>query len=332
MRCLMLMLLFSPVLARATTVAVMPVEAPEREADGLRVLRALRAAVTEAGLTDKGDIKLNVPEARLSFSCFDEDPACMAQVGAILEAEQLVWARITADGAGYQLKLNRLDIAQARVLRAEAVKVADLRGLEAACQAFIKGAPMPEVAAVPPRSRVTFESVPPGAQIWIDHARMGETPASIDLVHGSYQLELRHPDAPNPVQQAIEIGPDTRVIRLSLGVAGHVDEPVGPQRSYRNLWFALGGVGVAAIGAGLAAKGASDGEAAGSDAQRPNLTRAEYDGLKSDYESAQVLNGVGWGLVGVGLAGAGTFLALHFMDDGVAVGPSGQGVSLTAHF
>jgi hypothetical protein len=324
----LLLLMLLPALAQATTVAVMPVEAPEKDAEGQRVLQALRTAAAQAGLTDKGEVKLNLPEARLSFSCFDEDPACMAQVGTILEAEQLIWARLKAAEAGFVLELVRIDVGQSTLIRKETTQVADVAGLEAAAVAFVKGAPMP--VAAPARTRVSIQSDPAGAEVWIDEARMGETPVSIDLVHGTYRLELRHPQAPAPVAQTLEVGPETRSVRVPLGITGPVDPPA--ERSYKNLWISAGFGGLALVGAVVAAKGASDGDKAGTDASRAGLDRKKYDQLKSDYEGAQVVNGVGWGLFGAGVIGAGTFLYLHLSDSGVAVVPTGNGLGLVGTF
>lgn len=332
MRGLILMLLSAPLLAHAATVAVMPVEAPEHEADGARVLQALRAAVAESGQTDKGEIKLNVPEARLSFSCFEEDAGCMAQVGAILEAEQLIWARLAVDARGYTLKLNRLDVGTGQLIRSEAFEAPAgpevVKELQAAARAFVMGAALPKRAPASAKTRVTFDSKPSGAEIWLDNALMGRTPATIDLVLGSYHLEFRHPDATGPLQQTLEVGAEPKAVRVNLDVAAGG----GGGRNSTHLILGIGAGAVAVGGVVMAVVGKSSGDEAINNV-RPGISAARYDELESQYNTGGLMNILGWSLAGAGAVASGYFIYKYVSDDGgAAIAPTGSGVSVIGRF
>lgn len=354
MRYLTLMIFAMVSVAQAATVAVMPVEAPDRQADGRRLHDALRKALPTLGLTDKGDVRLNLPEARISFSCFEETPDCMAQVGQILEADELVWAKLEVKGPDVALTLNWLDVASAKLKRRETlvipsgIEVGPV--LEAAAPAFLSKQPMPSPA--PAKSRITFISEPDGAEVWLDDARMGKTPTTIELVRGEYRLELRR-EGHQTMSQALDVSGPTRTMRFELVPSAAVGAGKGvepaPGRSRWKLWAGSGAL-VGAIGLGVLAAGFSaDGNDAVKQANalcsdfstgmggctlRPEQ-KAEADTLREKRDSAQakaLVTGISAGI----LAGAGAWLIVdHFLSDdepSVSVTPTIGGAAITGRF
>lgn len=358
MRYLTLLIFAMASVAQATTVAVMPVEAPDRQADGRRLLDTLRASLSTFDLTDKGEVRLNLPEARISFSCFDETPDCMAQVGQILEADELIWAKIEAKGPDVAVTMSWLVVATSKLKRQETLVIPS--GIEVgpmvddAARAFLGQKPMPEPA--PAKSRVTFISSPDGAEVWLDDARMGKTPTTIELVRGSYRLELRLEEH-QTVAQALDVSGPTRTLRFELRPSEAISgggpvEPAKPGPSRWKLWAGSGAL-VGAIGLGVLASGfVADGDDAVSKAKSlcasasagmmmaggcplQPAERAQAEKLRDDRDAAQVKAAV-TGVTALVLLGAGAWLITdHFLSDdepSVSVTPTVGGAALIGRF
>lgn len=337
--------------AHATTVAIMPVEAPDRQAQGAQLLKTLRGALAENGLTDKGDVRLNVPEARISFSCFEETPACMAQVGQILEADELIWARLEPQGPDLKLTLSWVIVSTSAFKRPReevvipaSVPAADF--IQRAGAAFIANQPLPK--AVSAKSRVTFTSQPDGATIMLDDARMGDTPTTIELVRGDYRLEVKLEGYATDRRTVKVTEPETINIVLSPAKAVDGGTAVGPATSSRSSWKLWTGVG-ALVGAtvltGVSASLSTDGNntvrEAGDYCEPITGSRSEcpdndptVERLIEKRDSAQtnaVIAGVGAGV----LLGAGAWLIFDYLTEdgpGVSVTPTLGGAAVIGRF
>ncbi len=95
-------------------VALMPLETSADDvAAGRQILAAVRDALdTTAGFAEKGPVEMGLDEARMSFSCFDEKPGCMAQVGALVDAKFLLWGKLTKAGSALRLEIHYVDVAK----------------------------------------------------------------------------------------------------------------------------------------------------------------------------------------------------------------------------
>lgn len=332
---------------QAQSVAIMPVESPDRQADGQRLFQLLRDALPANGLQDKGEVSLSVPEARISFSCFEEKPACMAQVGRILEADELIWAKLESNGPDTVVTLSWLVVStgalkhpRATVTVPGGVKLAPY--LDRAAPAFIAGKPLPPVAA---KSRITFVSEPSGAVVWLDDAKMGETPTTIELVSGTYDLKVKL-DGHATQSKTLKVD-GKKTLRFDMmraaamgGAVTGTTEPTGSGSSWK-LWTGVGAlVGAVALTSlsvvkmGEANDLVKEQEAACA-AQLPDCTDRRLQSDKEDEFSSvfttHVVSGVGAGV----LAGVGAWLLIDYAledDAGVSVTPTLGGAAIIGRF
>ena len=336
--------------AQASTVAIMPVEAPDRQAEGRLLLDTLRGALSQHGLTDKGDVRLNVPEARISFSCFEESPACMAQVGQILEADELIWAKLEPEGPDLKLTLSWVIVSTSTFKRPreEIIIPASIPArdyIERAGAAFIASEALPKPVSA--KSRVSFTSQPSGATILLDGGRMGQTPLTTELVRGDYRLEVElegHATERRTVQVK-----DAETIDIVMAPAKAVDggtavAPVSGAPSWK-LWTGIGALVGATVLTGLSASFSEDGNNAvrrgmdlcddlTGDPRRCPSGNPEVDALLKERDSAATKSTVS--AVGAGvLAAAGAWFIYDYLTDegpGVSVTPTLNGAALIGRF
>ena len=341
--------------AQATTVAIMPVEAPDRQAEGRQLLDTLRGALSQNGLTDKGDVRLNVPEARISFSCFEESPACMAQVGQILEADELIWAKLEPQGPDLKLTLSWVVVSSSTFKRPRETVVIPA-GLPArtfiqrAGAAFIANQPLPKPVSA--KSRVTFTSQPSGAIVMLDDARMGATPATIELVRGDYRLEVKL-EGYATERRTVQVK-DAETINLMLtpatAVAGgtEVGAAGGGAPSWK-LWTGIGALVGATVLTGVSASFAEDGNNAVRRGKvlcddlrqqrglAPSAECPREPAVKATIDERDSATAKHVGLaVGAGvLAAAGAWLVIDYLTDdgsGVSLSPTLGGAALIGRF
>lgn len=334
--------------AHAQSVAIMPVEAPDRQADGQRLFELLRAGLAPNGYQDKGEVSLSVPEARISFSCFEEEPACMAQVGRILEADELLWAKLAATGNDTVLTLSWVTVStgefkrpRATITLASGVRVAPY--LDRAIPEFMAGKPLPQPVAA--KSRITFVSEPSGAVVWLDEARMGKTPTTIELVRGTYNLQMRLKGHATQ-SKTLEVD-GKKTLRFDMVPAAAVSgasktEPASGGKSSWKLWTGAGALVGAVALTSLSVIKKGEGEDIASKARRtcPRTPEGEcqatpeVNAQKADHESAvttHVVSAIGAGV----LAGAGAWLLVDYLledDAGVSVAPTLGGAALIGRF
>lgn len=340
-------------LAAPVPIGILPIEtvdsrgrevaAPEVEAAGLRVRAALQAAAeAHPDFDEKGPLQMNVEEARVSFSCFEEAAACMAQVAEVLEVGVLVWGRLSQDASSFTLRLRMLDPAHPEAMRDESARIAkggDAVGrLEELAASFVRG----DALDVPPLTALQVHSTPPGAEIMLDGAVVGVTPAEVLAEPGAYMLELRHPDH-EPARQALSVTRAPQTLEIILGeapppaMATAVDEPGARDRiapSGRRIpWAAIttGAVAVAAGGAwiyfGLDTLDQRD--------QAKMATAKQQVPIEEDFDRSKLLANVSMGVTIA--AGAATAYLLIFQDDGpdragAVLSPTPGGFALSGRF
>ncbi len=317
-------LLAASAFAAPTNVGVMPVEAPDVEAAGRRIHAALLEAVRSMPeLAEKGPIGMRLDEARMTFSCFEETPECMQQVGGLLEVEELIWGHVSRSDTGWALKLRRLSVPDARIVRSEDVLVVDAPGaqaeLERVAGAFVKGLPL----TVRPVAQLTIISAPAGATVLLDGREVGEAPVTVPAAHGPHSVEV--------------LGAGGRVARRNLSVDGDRTlelSLVASADEGRSTGFWLG-VGTGALA--VAAAGVST--YYGIETLRlqqkveDDLTQSTHDDVQPDFDRAKLVANVGWGFAGVSAALSAYFFLLH--DDvtaSLAAHGDGGTVSVSGRF
>ncbi len=314
-------------LAAPTTVAVMPVEAAEVEVAGRTLHIVLRAAVAEvAGLTEKGPVGMGLDEAKMTFSCFDETAACMAQVGGLLEVERLVWGHVARKGTGWSLKLRHLDVFKAEMVRSEDVTVVDapdvVDQLARIAEAFVRGDPLPTRKV----AQLTVESDPSGALVLLDGREVGTTPLTMATAHGQHRLELRS-EGMSSARKGIELAADdtVRIQLVPLGSGGGGD---GGGRS-NGFWLGVGTGALAATALGVTTYYGIETLRLRQEVQ-DDLNQGTHERVEPDFDRAKLITNVGWGVAAVSAGLSAYFFLLH--DDvtaGIGVRPGGAHVQVT---
>lgn len=318
-------------------VAVMPLEVSGADpGDGAPVLAAIREeAEADPALADVGAIAMQVDEARLTFSCFDESPGCMTQVAQTLGADRLAWGKLTRQGQRWTLELTVLEVssveARRETFREEGAPAMQI--ISEAAAAFVAG--RDPVAKTP----VVVRSDPSGAEVYVDGTAAGRTPARLRLPQGRRTIELRM-QGMQPAIREVDVGADALAINESLSSDGSAPAGVVDARRDRGRDDGLGtgfwlGVSSAAVTVGAAAAAtafALQTETAKEDGENATTT-AEYETAKDDFESAQLMTNVMWGVTAVGAAATTYFF--FFYDDGdsgVAVAPTPTGMGIAGRF
>jgi hypothetical protein len=88
-------------------------------------------------------------------------------------------------------RAERARAEKARAEKARAEKAEKARADRARAEIARLARARLEESARSAKSLVTFTSKPPGAMVWLDDARMGRTPLTLELVRGDYSLEMR---------------------------------------------------------------------------------------------------------------------------------------------
>ena len=311
-----------------TGVALMPIETPTEDvAIGRQILAAVRDALdTTAGFAEKGPVEMGLDEARMSFSCFDEKPGCMAQVGALVDAKYLLWGKLTRADGGLRLEVHYVDVARGTA-RTETFKesepgAVDRLGRLAAEVVVGKRAPV--------LAPLSVRSLPAGASVSIDGNLVGSTPVDLTLPPGVHTVELKL-DGMQSRRRTIELmaGAPTALVvdeRLKelnaapLGVDQDApgkpgEEPTG-DRGVR-FWLGVTSAGVAAAGVasasifGLKALDHKD----WADKHKDSATDAEWKARSDELSSTRLACNISWAAAALG-AGASAYFFLS--DDSAA--------------
>jgi hypothetical protein len=326
-------------------VALMPLETSADDvAAGRQILAAVRDALdTTAGFAEKGPVEMGLDEARMSFSCFDEKPGCMAQVGALVDARYLLWGKLTKAGSGLKLELHYVDVAKGTA-RTETYTESEPGAVDRL------GRQAAEVVVgkrVPVTAPLTVRSLPAGAAVVIDGVPMGSTPLDLTLPPGVHTVELKL-EGMQSRRRTIELvsgapAPlvvDERLRELSaapLAAEQEAPPPEGGGHRSTKFWLGVGSAGIAAAGVasasifGLKALDHKD----WADKHAETATDAEWAARSDDLASTRLACNVSWGIAALA-AGASAYFFLT--DDsgethaGAAIVPGGGAVGVSGRF
>ena len=176
--------------AAPATVAILPVETADASV-AARLMQALQTGVTSApDLENKGPVSMSLDEARMAYSCFEGQAECMAQVGASLSADRLIWGRFALDEATnhWVLSLHLVDVAEKREIRQaqlDAKGPDDFPFLAEAAQTFVRGIKI-KAATAP----LEVRSKPSDAEVRIDGKLAGRTPLKVEVEPGMRQITV----------------------------------------------------------------------------------------------------------------------------------------------
>lgn len=195
------------------------------------------------GLADGRLLVVHVPAGEGDDAC--REASCLTALSRRAEAEGVVRARITVVDRDYDVVIELLDASGATVATSEegcsvcgmAEVVALVRGQAAA----LRGRLMASVLQDPV---LEIRSRPSGAEVWVDGTSIGITPLRHPLPAGPHVIEL----------SARGYSTEVRRVEAAAGVRETLDVVLlpdqAPRRRRRIAGWSLGGVGVAAVGAG----------------------------------------------------------------------------------
>ncbi len=158
------------------------------------------ARLVKADVISAEDMRMlmNVSMYQATMGCESGD--CLQSLGNALAVQQLVSGSVRKNGEGYTLSLSRLDAVNARVLQRTTVEVKDAAGL-------VKAVRQATPALFGVIGKLEVWDQPAGAEVFIDGARVGETPmAVIDVkTPGAHTIEIVGPTV-TPWRAAFELG------------------------------------------------------------------------------------------------------------------------------
>jgi hypothetical protein len=332
-------------------VALMPLESsPDDVATGRQIMGAVRDALdTTPGFAEKGPVEMGLDEARMSFSCFDEKPGCMAQVGALVDARFLLWGKLGRAGTRLTLELHLVDVAQGtarnEVFAESEPGAVDRLGRRAA--EMVVGPRKPSEAAL------SVRSLPAGASVTIDGVAMGTTPVDVSLLAGVHTVELKMAGmqsrrrtvelvagAPAPLvvdERLRELPANTDA--ASLGATDETETERPDRGRPTRFWVGVGAAGVAAAAVASASifglKALDHKDWANKHMGPGDATDAEWAARQDDMKAMQLASNVSWGVAALA-AGASAFCFLTASDDegnaGLQLIPGPGAVGLAGRF
>ncbi|MCA9539161.1 MAG: PEGA domain-containing protein [Myxococcales bacterium] len=331
----------SSALAAPTPAALLATEAPDRPDVGQRLTEALTQAIeSDPALTLTQPATMKLDEAKLTFSCFDEAPACMRDIAGLLDARRLAWASVARTSDGWLLRVRVLDAAAGRLvgegdfgLRGGDEQIAELLRL---AEAVVRG----EQPVVRQNTRLVVESTPPGAQVALDGRPFGPTPVEVEVESGAHQIALsmqgyapvlHRVDAQDPtVRVLLELVPVVPVAAPPVTMVEPV-QPVEPRDDWR-FWAGVGTGGVAVVAAGVAvglyatgSGNADDAKGLPADDPRRQQLLDDHDRYKAGYYTALTLSLTA-------AAASAVFFVLDATDDGPSLAATANGAMLQGRF
>lgn len=329
--------LLVPALGSAASVAVLPLESEAPRELAQNVEHALRTAVDEApDLDDKGPVAMTLEEARMSLACFDESAECMARVGALLEAERLVFGRLTQRDGSYVLTLRMVDVASAKDVEPSREYVVEggegaVERLETKARAFVLG----ERSAAITLTALTVTSDPAGAQVEIDGAYAGETPVTVQAEPGPHRVSVRFGDGP-PVLREVHVQGAAQEVPFVLPARPLAGEPPAGRVEGRSsglssgFWWGVTTGGLALASAGVATWYGV--RVLDLQEEAETAPQEELADLEDEFGSARLISNVAWGVAGAAAATSIYFFFFHEDQPDLAVAPSREGLLLYGRF
>lgn len=292
-------------------------------------------------VTDPGI--LSVSEAKLSFSCLGEDPACWSEVGSVLEADLLLIGTVRSVPAGVSVTLLLFDIRGVRLMD-RLVRTLPRQGAVEVFTAAVRSFLFPDAVSEPGVLRIVCE--PDGGEVLVDGVSVGLSPVpDVSVEPGVHEVVVALAGH-HPWRRRLEAQAGAAVdLRVSLtrlppptpaqvAVARPKPVPPTPRSRFRS-WLGWGVLGGGAVVGGIGllfGKLASD--AHDEFAQNDVPQRRAYD-LRDDGERHARVANVLFG-VGAALATTGVVLAASAPSDpeetAVSAALSPAGVSLGVRF
>lgn len=317
--------------AEPITIAVMPTDAPEHPVVGVLLRKAMQTAVSEVPeLTLAGQVGMTLDEAKMTFSCFEESATCMSQLGAVIEARRLAWARLGRTDGAWAVQVRVLDIQEGRYTQDERFSLPGGDDRVPELEALVAGIMKGERPEVKPTSRLIIESDPPSAEVKIDGKLMGPAPVTTRLPLGRYLVELSL-EGRMTVRRELDLGPTELRERIALPLPPEEPPPAPPPPSDWPTWVGIGASGLAVVAAGTAtaayvvASGNADEAATTGKATRYNNLQRSHNSLETLHLASVITAGV------AGAAGV-YFLFFHPEPEQPVVTPTLGGAAIFGTF
>ena len=157
-----------------------------------RLDQAIIDASNDAGRYEVKVAIQDLSQVRDGFSCLDIGyTKCMAEVGKLQSAEQILWGELAQQSGQWDLSLNVMDVTTKRIVHQKAWAFPAAEGalddMVLAVRGFIDGK---KTQKAKPKGRVRIESDPAGATVRVDGTVYRETPATLTLEAGPHKAEV----------------------------------------------------------------------------------------------------------------------------------------------
>lgn len=232
------------------------------------------AAVKAVGQNAKIS-SLALDEVMLALGCTQQSVACVQKIGAMINAQTLIFCAIEKKGAARQLKLRRVDVGTGGDVGKAEVMVPS--GAEKRARA-LRGAmidlfnlPKSRADAIPDTGELVLLSSMPNVEIIVNGQPRGVAPLNLmNLPEGRYSLQARRPGY--KTWRAIAIVKPGRISHVQITLERDLTPP--PSKPFWQIiraptWI-LAGVGIAALGVG------------GAFAAHMSAQQSDFDNLKGD--------------------------------------------------
>jgi hypothetical protein len=221
-----------------------------------QLLLRLEGAVRGAGfdVVGRDEVAAKLRTSRALVGC--TSTACLARVGALVNAKRFIKARVEASGAAFTIELELLgaDAPGGQIRRLErACPVCTLSEVNdrvgRAVVELITGR-QPELRAV----KLVVDTRPAGASVSCDDSLLGIAPVEVELEPGEHLCRATLPVGYLPAERREVVAPDSpaRIVLTLEAEASRAPVAVAeaqPTRRYGTWkWVAAGGAGAAVVG------------------------------------------------------------------------------------
>ncbi|MFN3202261.1 MAG: PEGA domain-containing protein [Bradymonadia bacterium] len=300
----------APPAADSVSLAIVPFEAESAYTGAAdELLTVLRKLIEgDQDLTEVGPVVMSLEDARLTLGCFDEQPVCMAQVGANFKADWLMWGKLTTQDDGWWFEVAIIEVNSKKVLQQSRLR-AEGEGWQASLAEQIFDILLRQIR--PAEVKVTFLSNPTGARINLDGRPRGRTPVAMRLPVGEHsvtvEMDTRRVTQRFSLQQSQ--GPRTIEIALPPAPPEVVVKPKKPtEGDNAGLWLGVGS-GVIALGAATASTIIGlDVLDLQSQAEDRKAANEPFSDLEAEFNRKRTLANVGWAVTAVAAGTAVYFL------------------------
>jgi hypothetical protein len=237
----------------APRVAVLPVEFDGRVPDVSRITLSERLVegLARAGFeVSAGDVLASALGNKPALeNC--HAPSCYKQIATKLALEYLVIAQVKIKDRNYELKLQLVRGRDGKP-SSEEREVCDLCGIQEVGQKLDRLAASLMSRAGTPRgdsARLIVHSEPPGASVTVDGRAAGETPTTVDLSAGTYDVAVAAAGHAQTHKKVV-LDPGVRaLVSVDLLPLATASKSSGPPPA---VWWTAIGVGTASVATGLA--------------------------------------------------------------------------------